>query len=139
MEASLEHQFAEGRLLIRPLGGWVIDEARGLEQGLRELFGARAPAEEAVQQLVIDLSGVEALDTAGAFLLARLERRIVEKGGQVDWRGADAARQALLERVREVVADDETPRRPPSTTLLQDVGETVISVIADARRLLLIL
>jgi phospholipid/cholesterol/gamma-HCH transport system permease protein len=139
MEASLEHQFAEGRLLIRPLGGWVIDEARGLEQRLRELLGARAPTEEAVKQLVIDLSGVEALDTAGAFLLARLERRIVEKGGQVDWRGADAARQALLERVREVVADDDTPRRPPSTTLLQEVGETVISVIADARRLLLIL
>jgi phospholipid/cholesterol/gamma-HCH transport system permease protein len=139
MEASLEHQFAEGRLLIRPLGGWVIDEARGLEQGLRELLGARAPTEGAVKQLVIDLSGVEALDTAGAFLLARLERRIVEKGGQVDWRGADAARQALLERVREVVADDETPRRPPSATLLQEVGETVISVIADARRLLLIL
>jgi phospholipid/cholesterol/gamma-HCH transport system permease protein len=137
MEASLEHQFAEGRLLIRPLGGWVIDEARALDERLRELFGART--EGPVRQLVIDLSDVDALDTAGAFLLARVERRVVEQGGEVDWRGADPARRALLERVREVVADDEIPYRPPSTTLLQDIGATVISVLADARRLLLIL
>ncbi len=137
MDASIEHQFDGDRLLLRPLGGWVIDEARRLDETLRELFGSRP--EGSTRRLAIDLSEVGELDTAGAFLLARIERRVVAAGGEVDWQGADDARLALLERVRDAMADDDTPSRPPSTTLLQDVGATTLSVLADGRRLLLIL
>lgn len=135
MEATIEHHLDENRIFLRPLGGWVIDEARRLDQGLRDLFGSAAGR----RQLVIDLSDVGALDTAGAYLLARAERRFVDAGGEVVWTGADAARIALLERVRDALATDEKTLRPPTTSLLQDIGATVISVVADARRLLLIL
>jgi phospholipid/cholesterol/gamma-HCH transport system permease protein len=137
MEASIEHQFDEDRLLLRPLGGWVIDEARRLDGALRDLLGT--VAERSPRQLVIDLSGVGDLDTAGAYLLARAERRMIDGGGKVDWQGADPARVALLDRVREAMAEDESPPRAPRTTLLQDVGATVLSVAVDGRRLLLIL
>jgi phospholipid/cholesterol/gamma-HCH transport system permease protein len=137
MAASIEHQFGPDRLFIRPLGGWVIEQARGLDQMLRDLFASLA--EPRPRQLVIDLAKVEALDTAGAFLLARVERRFIDAGGEVAWIGAEAAPVALLERVRDALADDEMPFRPPRTSLVQDVGATMVSVWADARRLLVIL
>jgi phospholipid/cholesterol/gamma-HCH transport system permease protein len=137
MEASIEHRLDGDRLFLSPRGEWVIDEAAVLERKLREiassLSGQRPP------QLVIDLTKVEALDTAGAFLLARIERRVVVAGGGVDWVGADSGRRALLDRVRDALADAEKPIRPPKTNLLEEVGATVISVWGDARRLLLIL
>ena len=135
MEATIDHHLDENRIFLRPLGGWVIDEARRLDQGLRELFANAAGR----RQLVIDLSNVGALDTAGAYLLAHSERRFIDAGGEVVWTGADAARIALLERVRDALATDDRALRPQTTSLLQDIGATVISVVADARRLLLIL
>ena len=137
MEATIEHQLDADRMLIRPLGGWVIDEARRLDAGLRELL--RGVADGQPRELTIDLSAIGAMDTAGAYLLARAERRVIDSGGHVEWRVADASRVALLERVRDALASDERPLRPPATSLLEDIGATVISVGADARRLLLIL
>jgi phospholipid/cholesterol/gamma-HCH transport system permease protein len=137
MQATIEHQLDENRMLIRPLGSWVIDEARRLDTALRELFSGAAASPP--RELTIDLSAMSAMDTAGAYLLARAERRVIDSGGHVEWRVADASRVALLERVRDVLASDEKPLRPPTTTVLQDIGATVVSVGADARRLLLIL
>ncbi|HWT31151.1 MAG TPA: ABC transporter permease, partial [Propylenella sp.] len=137
MDASIEHVFDEDRLFLRPLGEWVIDEAHLLDRKLRDIFAGLAGRRP--QHLVIDLSEVETLDTAGAFLLAKAERSFVEAGGEVDWRGADRARVALVERVREALAEDDGTFRHPHTSLLQDVGATILSVGEDARRLLLIL
>ena len=136
MDASIDHQFQEGRLLLRPLGAWIIDEARRLDQLLRD---ALAGESERPRELLIDLSKVEAMDTAGAFLLARLERRFLEEGGEVDWTGADRARIALLERVRQALAEEDLPARPQTTSLLQDIGATIVSVSLDGRRLLVML
>ena len=38
MEATIEHHLDGSRIFLRPLGGWVIDEARRLDQGLRDLL-----------------------------------------------------------------------------------------------------
>ena len=125
------------RLTLRPRGRWVIDEAGSLEDQLEKLVpGAR---EGQTAGLTIDLSKVEALDTAGAFLLARLEQGKSGAGGGVEWVGADEARSVLLERVREALAEDQRPIRPAKTNLLEDIGATVLSVLGDARRLLVIL
>ena len=137
MEASLDHSLDGDRLFLRPLGEWVIDEANLLDRKLRDLFaGLSGPGP---QRLVIDLSEVDHLDTAGAFLLARAERRFVDAGGEVDWTGADKARVALVKRVREALAGDDGPYRYRHSNLLEDVGATIVSVAADARRLMLIL
>ena len=133
MDASIDQDFRQGRLLLRPLGEWVIDEAAKIEAKIRDVLAA-VPAERS-KQLVIDLSAVGSLDTAGAFLLARVEQRIEAAGGAVDWTGADAGRVALIERVREAVADDELPAAPAQNGLLDDVGATVLGVAEDGRRL----
>jgi phospholipid/cholesterol/gamma-HCH transport system permease protein len=137
MRASIDQDFQQGRLLLRPLGEWVIDEAAKIDATIRDIL-SKAPAEQ-LNRLVIDLSAVGSLDTAGAFLLAQVERRVVAGGGEVDWTGADSGRVALLQRVRHAVSDDEPSRQDGRTSLLQDVGATVLSVSKDARRLLLML
>jgi len=63
------------------------------------------------QRLVLDLSGIDACDTAGAALLVEAER--AHGGGaeapDVETRGASAQVRALLERVRDI-----GPAPPPS-------------------------
>jgi phospholipid/cholesterol/gamma-HCH transport system permease protein len=137
MNATLEHHFDAGRLFLFPGGEWVIEQVRTLDQRVTSIFetlGADEP-----RQMVIDLTEVGALDTAGAFLLAAAERRVVESGGRVAWRGADDARAALLERVRAVVAGDEALMRRKRRSILEDIGATVLSVWHDAEALLAML
>jgi phospholipid/cholesterol/gamma-HCH transport system permease protein len=137
MQASIEHRFDGDRVLLRPLGEWVIEQAPALDSRLTQL--SAEVREKRPAEFVIDLSKVAALDTAGAYLLARTERRMAEGGGRIDWTGADESRTALIDRVREALADDAKPFHHPKPTLLQEVGETVLAVVEDGRRLLRIL
>lgn len=134
MDATLAHHFEEDVLFAFPSGAWVIGAARELDRSLQALIGTLP--ERPAARLVIDLSEVAALDTAGALLLAQLERRFLDTGGRVAWRGADEGRVRLLKRVRVAVGDDDNPFRAPRKSLLVDVGETVLAVAADAHRLL---
>ncbi len=134
MEAVFDHRQEGGRILVRPAGDWVIEQARRLDEALRA-FREELQAGQS-RQMVIDLGSIESMDTAGAYLLARLERRFVDDGGDVAWRVADKSRAALLDRVRNALADDHDPPKPRHESILEDVGATVISVSADAKRLL---
>jgi phospholipid/cholesterol/gamma-HCH transport system permease protein len=134
MAATLEHHFEADRLFLFPGGGWVIEEARELDQRIGEVF--LGLPERGPRQLVLDLSEVDALDTAGAFLLAKLEHQTVENGGRVAWRGVDDARAPLLTRVRAVLDRAELPRPKRRRSVLEDIGSTVLSVAADAETLL---
>lgn len=138
MDASVQHYFDnEQRMLLRPVGRWVIDQARELDTALRDL--ASAVRQKNTRQIVIDLTDLSTLDTAGAFLLAKLEHDFTsDTGGSVAWYGADKHSLALLERVRDVIAVEWHPH-PPESSILEEIGETVLSVLEDARRLLRIL
>jgi phospholipid/cholesterol/gamma-HCH transport system permease protein len=134
MAATLEHHFDAGRLFLFPGGGWVIEAARQLDQSLDAIV-ADIP-EGGPAQVVLDLSEVSALDTAGAFLLASLERTTIDKGGSVAWRGVDRDRALLLTRIRTILAKGEMPRRRVRRSVLEDIGSTVLLVAYDGRRLL---
>jgi len=134
MEAVFDHRQEGGRILVRPAGDWVIEQATRLDEALRAFRGELQAAKS--RQMIIDLGSIESMDTAGAYLLARLERRFVDDGGDVAWRVSDKSRAALLNRVRNAVADDHDPPRPRHESIVEDVGATVISVSEDARRLL---
>ncbi len=134
MAATLEHHFEADRLFLFPGGGWVIEEARKLDQAIGDLL-LKLPG-GGPKQLVLDLSDVAALDTAGAFLLAKLERQTVDQGGRVAWRGVDRERAPLLARVRAVLDRAEVPRPKTRRSVLEDIGATVLSVARDAETLL---
>ncbi|TDI55376.1 MAG: MlaE family lipid ABC transporter permease subunit [Alphaproteobacteria bacterium] len=135
--ATLDHQWSAEDLTLQPIGAWVIESASGLELALRDASGP-VPV-KTTGRLVIDLGGVIELDTAGAFLLVRLERAWQAAGGSVEWRGGDSARQALINRIRAAIGEDETMPEPPPQSIVVDVGETVLSVGADMQRYLRIL
>jgi phospholipid/cholesterol/gamma-HCH transport system permease protein len=134
MQATLEHHFEAGRLFLFPTGEWVIAEARALEQRLLDVLGALGNDDP--RQMVIDVTELRSLDTAGAFLLAAVERRVVDAGGRVAWRGVDSGRARLIERVRTVVGEEEGLMRRKRRSILEDIGETVLSVLGDGDRLL---
>jgi len=77
--------------------------------------------------LVIDLSGVEALDTAGAWLLLDLKARLELEGAAVTLIGADGPRADLIETVRESLPAYEGPPQPPRGIgrWVAGVGETM--------------
>ena len=50
----------------------------------------------------IDLSGLDALDTAGASLIATLQRRMEQEGKTVEISGATAPQAGLIEKVEAV-------------------------------------
>ena len=134
MDATLDHHVDRNALFLRPLGAWVVEEARRLEEVLKEVTdGLR---EQAPPRLVIDLSRVEAMDTAGVFLLARIERAFTDAGRRTEWTGADRGRAALVKRVREAMEDQEPAEHRSPDKLLSDIGDTVLTVSYDARRLL---
>jgi len=135
--ATLDHQWSAEDLTLQPIGAWVIESASGLELALRDASGP-VPV-KTTGRLVIDLGGVIELDTAGAFLLVRLERAWQAAGGSVEWRGGDSARQALINRIRAAPGQDEAMPEPPPQSIVVDVGETVLSVGADMQRYLRIL
>ena len=135
--ATLDHQWSTEDLTLQPAGAWVIQSARELELALRDATG-RAETKTS-GMLAIDLNAVIELDTAGAFLLVRLEREWQTAGGSVEWRGGDAARLALIGRVRAAFSEDELMPDPQPQSIVLDVGETVISVGADMQRYLRIL
>lgn len=134
MEHVLDHDLDSNALLLRPIGAWVIEEARRLESAIRSVTDEMG--QDAPPRLVIDLSGVDMLDTSGAYLLARLEHGFLDAGRRVDWTGADAARAALIQRVRQAVDGEELPPPPGPDKLLSDIGATMIAVGDDSARLL---
>ena len=56
--------------------------------------------------VTVDLTGVEALDTGGAWLIADLARRVRARGAQVQFEGLKPAYSALLDTVAHNIPDE---------------------------------
>jgi len=120
-----------GRLLIS--GDWTLAHHRELREQVL------AHRRDAAPDATLDLSGLAALDTAGARLLVELvgPERVASVG---QW-GADLprARQALLETVARVLREPLEPTPPPLAPLadwLVDVGERIAALWHQQRLLL---
>lgn len=83
--------------------------------------------------LIIDLTQLEAIDTAGAWVIYRFNRRAGEVGHIVTYDGMEPAHQTLL----EVVAEHEKfvhpipPSRSPVYRLLDGIGSSIIESWQD--------
>jgi len=66
------------------------------------------------EDLVIDLSGTDALDTGGAWLIADLKTRLEAEGRAVTVTGGTADQMALLETVTKAIPEEESPEAPPT-------------------------
>lgn len=123
----------EGAVWVLAAGGdWTLDSADRLERELTRMEAAGASAAR------FDLSGIEALDTAGAWLLYRTQRRLEHDGIKVEIAGAAPEQRALLDRMappgeRQSLA---RPEISPLRELVERVGHATIEAGIEARDLL---
>ncbi len=87
-------------------------------------------------KLTFELSEVERMDTAGAWLLHRLQRQLTSKGMSVELEGVTPEMQGLLKLVSEsgVMASDLP--RPERTGALQNLGQTSLRSLQSAMGLI---
>jgi phospholipid/cholesterol/gamma-HCH transport system permease protein len=78
--------------------------------------------------IVVDGTGIEAFDTAGAWAIATLRRRLDAEGVAVSIVGLAPERQALLETVERNLPTDEAPVSGPSGPVrwLENFGRGVV-------------
>ncbi|MDJ0950450.1 MAG: MlaE family lipid ABC transporter permease subunit [Alphaproteobacteria bacterium] len=85
----------------------------------------------------IDLSQVDSLDTAGAWVVQRLTHRLESGGRAVSIVGAKPTQAALIERVGRT-EDRETviaPKSHPLLAVVQQTGEQTFARISDAKKI----
>jgi phospholipid/cholesterol/gamma-HCH transport system permease protein len=114
---SIEVAEKDGKLRIAAAGVWEVEFLAEADRKLREA------AAKSAKEARIDLSGIEALDTAGAWLLYRTLKRLRDAGAKAEFEGAQEQHQALIERVAEGDRQQELERRHPNL-LLEVVNRT---------------
>jgi phospholipid/cholesterol/gamma-HCH transport system permease protein len=122
----------EGNDVVWAFGGaWTIDHASTLDSEVAEL-----PAQ--VSSLRMDLSALELLDTAGAWLIVRAGSAAEAQGARIDWRPPRPNLQALLDRV-VAARPPGKPEVPPRRTFLDwlaDIGEAAEDILKESLDLL---
>jgi phospholipid/cholesterol/gamma-HCH transport system permease protein len=116
-------------------GNWTV---RNLSRIEAELKGLVKPGQaRAAGAVAIDLSELQELDTAGAWLLERLSRDFQELGVKTSFAGATEAYGILLDEVRRNTRYDrpEVRRRSKLAQLLGDGARTLAGAGLDAVQL----
>ena len=109
-------------------GGWTIDVGARLEQGADALLADAEGAHEAL----IDLSAVEHMDTAGAWVIDRSVQALAARGVATQVVGARPEHATLLQEAHYRPVEMAERREPPTlTSLLADIGESVYGAGSD--------
>ncbi|RCL04091.1 MAG: Permease [Candidatus Tokpelaia sp. JSC189] len=116
-------------LMIILKGRWKTQTIHLVDSDLRQLQSASA------FKVIIDVSGVTALDTGGAWLIKRLEHHFVQKGVSVSLKGAQAKWVFLLKSVSHVMERFDlgaaSVKRSPLSMFFERVGRNVIGTSQD--------
>lgn len=109
-------------------GIWTTRTVALVDAEMRRLESSGKP-------ITLDLSGIEKIDTAGAWLIDRLRTAHEAHGLEVRLQGQSREASILLDAVREASSrDGDTQRpRPPGfiITVLETIGRTVYSIRDD--------
>ncbi|MBP2313805.1 MlaE family lipid ABC transporter permease subunit [Azospirillum soli] len=118
----------DGGWLVTALGRWDLKAAGGLARELESFSpgDGRGP-------LRLDLSRLDAMDTAGAYLLARLADRLTAAGNAVSVTGVRPEHAALFDAVRKAGQPPAEPLLPPSHPILEMLERTGRATVDAAR------
>jgi phospholipid/cholesterol/gamma-HCH transport system permease protein len=120
-------------LTLRPQGEWVVQHAQELDKTLQAIdtVGRRAAT--------FDLSHLDRLDTAGAWLIYRTARTLERAGVQVTTAGGTAAQSTLLNAVAKADRPMKVERREGNVltnlvvrmgSALDEAWQTVLELVA---------
>lgn len=133
--AVLHGEVSGGILRVVAEGELTLGSLAQLETARRAL-SPRAGA--VARQATIELQRVTRLDTAGAWLLHRLEQDLVDGGLEVAYAGAGPANEALLEEVRRAaLAEPPQPvEQNPLLRVVAQLGAATLGALDEAKALL---
>jgi phospholipid/cholesterol/gamma-HCH transport system permease protein len=125
----------DDRLLIEAGGAWTLEQLARLDAARQTVLIAAAADGAAAR---IDLKTLEALDTAGAWLLQRLERDLASLGWRVELVGLSDGHAALLAEVGRLQAPPPAPAAEinPFVRVLANLGRGTLAACEEALRLL---
>ena len=121
------------RLALSAAGSWTAVHAEEADR----LVAAERPPEAGIRTLVVDVAGVTALDTFGAWLIERLARNVVAAGGETEIVGVPERFRGLFDKVHEANRRVRRPRPPRS--LIARAGDFLGQRRADALSFLAVL
>jgi phospholipid/cholesterol/gamma-HCH transport system permease protein len=109
-------------------GDWTIDAGAALERSAATL----AKAGQGKRKARIDISRVNALDTAGAWVIDRARQGLNAAGVQAELVGVSRDRATLLDEAKYRRFEGKRARRPwLVTSLLGDVGASMAGAVHD--------
>ncbi|MEK1889746.1 MAG: ABC transporter permease [Phyllobacterium sp.] len=112
------------RATVALSGAWTTRNVRRVDDRMREI-----ERDTSISSLVVDLSGIELLDTAGTWLIERLRTTLQEAGKEVKIEGQAESWGALFDAVGEAATtpDDSPPPERISLPVrfLATIGRTV--------------
>ena len=115
-----------GALVLAAAGEWLVATAAELDRRLRAL---QMPTGK---QVTLDLSGIDRLDTAGAWLLLRTERDLTQRGNAVEMRNLQPSFEPLIDQVRAagLIAPARHPRPAYHTMagFIARIGEVTLAL-----------
>lgn len=122
----------EGDCRIVVEGPWTIRNSEAMEQAIA---GIDVPREN---QVKLDLSQLKGLDTAGAWLIHRLQADIEFHGGRVERTGVRSSHEALIGEVEQHHPPAWKPERHPLSLLgiLEKTGREVVNIGGDIKAVL---
>ena len=120
------------RLRVIAGGSWETGALSALDGGLRRL------AREPVRFASIDLSAVDSMDTAGAWVLYRTRRDLRARGVAAEFEGVDRSHADILARVEKGDVEQTLVRDQlhPVIALIARIGEASLAVFQECASLL---
>jgi len=111
-------------------GAWILQASRKLEQRAGQILsqgrGARA--------VIIDMSGLARLDTAGALALNRVREELIRAGVATSLEGARPEHQILIKETAIGAPPPSAKPTNPIVDLLADLGFSVVNAFHEAYR-----
>ncbi|SMH33203.1 ABC transporter permease [Azospirillum agricola] len=126
----VESRYGDGVWSIGPAGRWTLESAKPAAEALKALRPERSGG-----PVRLDLGRLDALDTVGAYLLARLADRLAAEGHAVAVEGVRPEHAALFDAVREA---GQAPPQPHGTAhhpiidMVIRTGRTTIEAVREA-------
>ncbi len=111
-------------------GGWTLAASRGLERQAQSLVEKGRKAES----VVVDLSGIDRLDTAGALLVNRAREALERAGATVAIEGVRAEHRILLDETTFSLVSTPAKRTLLIVDLLVDVGLSLVDGLHEFYR-----
>ena len=113
---ALEPSAATEAARLRCTGAWTVQHVAALAPRIETMAWPREG------ELVVDVTGVSAIDTSGAWLLHRTMRHLEARSVAVRMDGLTPESDALFRLVAARAPAGEGPARPPRAGLLANIG-----------------